>query len=192
MIQKVIFIPGNGGGSPKDNWFPSVKKELEAAGLKVISEEFPDNDLARATSWIPFLLNELKADENTLLIGHSTGAIAAMRLAERQPILGSVLIGAYHTDLGIEKEKQSGYFDTPWNWENIRRNQQWIALFASQDDPWIPIEQARYIHTQLNCEYHEYKNAGHFGGDYYKPTFSELSYAVIRNIRAMHQPQKSQ
>jgi hypothetical protein len=37
MIQKVILIPGNGGGSPKDNWFPSVKKELEAAGLEVIA-----------------------------------------------------------------------------------------------------------------------------------------------------------
>lgn len=188
MIQKVILIPGNGGGSPnKDNWFPSVKKELEAAGLTVISEEFPDNDLARASFWIPFLLNELKADENTILIGHSSGAIAAMRLAEKQPILGSVLVGAYHTDLGIEKEKQSGYFNTPWDWEKIRSNQKWIALFASQNDPWIPIEQARYIHAQLNCEYHEYKHEGHFGGDYDKPTFPELSHAVLRNIGIMHE-----
>lgn len=191
MAQKVILIPGNGGGSPKDNWFPSVKQELEAAGLTVISEEFPDNDLARASFWIPFICNELKADENTVLIGHSSGAIAAMRFAERQAILGSVLVGAYHTDLNMEKEKQSGYFDEPWNWESIRKNQQWIALFASQDDPWIPIEEARYIHLQLNCEYHEYKNEGHFGGDYYKPTFPELSYAVIRNIKAMHELRKS-
>lgn len=35
MNKKVVFIPGNGGGSPKDNWFPSVKGELEAAGLTV-------------------------------------------------------------------------------------------------------------------------------------------------------------
>jgi predicted alpha/beta hydrolase family esterase len=87
----------------------------------------------------------------------------------------------------MEKEKLSGYFDTPWNWENIRMNQKWIALFASQDDPWIPIDQPRYIHSQLNCEYHEYKNEGHFGGDYYKSTFPELSQVVIRNLKIRHE-----
>jgi predicted alpha/beta hydrolase family esterase len=187
MMPKIIFIPGNGGGSPQDNWFPTVKNELETAGLKVISEEFPDNDLARSSFWIPFLINDLKADENTILIGHSTGAIAAMRLAEKQLILGSVLVGAYYTDLDLQKEKQSGYFDTPWDWKSIQKNQKWSILFASQDDPWVPIKQARYIHMHLNCEYHEYKNEGHFGGDYYKENFSELSCAVIRNIKAMHE-----
>jgi len=187
MTIKIIFIPGNGGGSPKDNWFPGLKKDLEFAGLKVISEEFPDNDLARESFWIPFLLNELKADENTVLVGHSSGAIAAMRLAEIQPILGSALVGAYHSDLGMEKEILSGYFNRPWNWENIKKNQKWISLFASQNDPWIPIDQARYLHKKLDCEYHEYKNEGHFGGDYYKSTFPELSQAIIRNLRVNHE-----
>lgn len=182
MNKKIIFIPGNCGGSPKDNWFPSLKKELEAAGFPVIAAEFPDNDLARASFWLPFLVDELKADENTLLIGHSSGAIAAMRLAEKQLIWGSVLVGAYHTDLGMEKEKLSGYFDAPWDFKAIQNNQSWIALFAAQDDPWIPIEEPRYIHSQLNCEYHEYKTGGHFGGDYEKTEFPELSQAVIRQL----------
>lgn len=179
-------MPGNGGGSPNDNWFPSVKEELENMGITVIAEEFPDNDLARETVWIPYLLNELEVNENTILVGHSSGAIAAMRLAEQQPILGSILVGAYHTDLDMEKEKESGYFNRPWNWQNIQKNQNWIVLFASQDDPWIPIEQPRYIHLQLNCEYHEYKNEGHFGGDYDKLTFPELTHALIRNLNVNH------
>lgn len=187
MNKKVIFIPGNGGGSPNDNWFPSVKKELEDAGLTVISKEFPDNDLARSSFWLPFLLDELKVDENTILIGHSSGAIAAMRLAEKRAIYGSILVGAYYTDLGMEKEKQSGYFDKEWDWKSIKENQQWIALFASQDDPWIPIKEPRHIHFQLDCEYHEYKNKGHFGGDYYKATFPELSHSLIQNLKAKNE-----
>jgi len=186
MTKKVIFIPGNGGGSPRDNWFPAVKNELEEAGLQVISEEFPDNVLARSSYWLPYLIHDLKADENSILIGHSSGAIAAMRIAETHRILGSVLVGAYHTHLNMETEKQSGYFDTPWDWTRIKNHQQWTVLFASQDDPWIPIEEPRYIHSKLNCEYHEYLRDGHFGGDYFKPTFPELSQAVIRNL---HQSQ---
>ena len=187
MNTKIIFIPGNGGGSPKDNWFPSVKKELEAAGLTVLAEEFPDNDLARASYWIPFILDELKVDENTVLVGHSSGAIAAMRIAEKHRIFGSVLVGAYHTHLDIEKEKQSGYFDTAWDWEKIKNNQQWTILFAAKDDPWVPVEQPRHIHLQLNCEYHEYNDQGHFGGDYVKSAFPELSQAIIRNIKIFTQ-----
>lgn len=183
MNPKVVFIPGNDGGSPRDNWFPSVKKGLEAHNISVIAEEFPDNDLARESIWLPFLRDELKVDENTILVGHSSGAIAAMRLAERQAILGSVLVGTYYSDLGMEKEKLSGYFANPWNWASIKKNQKWTIIFASQDDPWIPIEEARYIHKKLNCEYHEYTNQGHFGGDYLKLEFPELTLALLRNLK---------
>lgn len=135
--------------------------------------------MALSSFWIPFLRDELKADGNTILIGHSSEAIATMRFAEQWPLLGSMLVAAYDTDLGMEQEKQSGYFDNPWDWKKIKDNQQWITLFASQDDPWIPSEQPRYIHQQLNCVYHEYKGQGHFGGAYCKPTFSELSQVII-------------
>lgn len=184
MGIKVVLIPGNGGGSPKtDNWFPSLKKDLEKEGIEVVAEEFPDNILARASIWLPFLKNDLNVDDETILVGHSSGAIAALKLAETTPILGSVLVGAYHTHLKMKEEILSEYFDTPWLWDKIRSNQKWTAIFASQDDPWIPIEEARYLHRQLNCEYHEYKDEGHFGGDYHKPEFPELTYCILRNIK---------
>ena len=70
--MKVIFIPGNGGGSPKDNWFPYLKEELEKLGVNVVASEFPDNDLARESYWIPFLKDNLQADEHSILVGHSS------------------------------------------------------------------------------------------------------------------------
>lgn len=172
--QKVIIIPGNGGGKPSDNWFPYVEAELSKEGYDVVNREFPDSVLARESYWIPFLKDELLADENTILIGHSSGAIAAMRYAEKQRIFGSVLVGAYHTHLNMETEKVSGYFDRPWDWETIRKNQHWIGVFASTNDPWIPIEEARFLQKHLRPDYFEFHEKGHFGGDYYKPTFSEL------------------
>jgi predicted alpha/beta hydrolase family esterase len=183
-MTKIVFIPGNGGSTTNDNWFPSVKKDLERAGLEVIAAKFPDPELARKDFWLPFLIDELKVDEKTILVGHSSGAIAAMKLAENHKILGSVLVGAYHTHLGIEAEKKSGYFDTTWNWKAIKTNQKWSILFASQDDRWIPIEQPRFIHLNLNCEYHEFTDQGHFGGDYFKPDFPELTTAILKKINA--------
>jgi predicted alpha/beta hydrolase family esterase len=177
-MVKAIFIPGNGGGGPHDYWFPYLQRELEKLDIRVIASEFPDNQLAREAYWIPFLQDVLKPDEQTILVGYSSGAIAAMRYAEKHKLLGSVLVGAYHTDLGIPTETISGYFDRPWEWEKIIKNQQWILQFSSIDDPLIPIEEARFVHEKLKTDYHEFTNQGHFG----KQTFPELLEQLKKKI----------
>ena len=178
MKLKVIIIPGNGGGTPKDNWFPYIMNEFEKLDFMVIAKEFPDSIIAREKYWLPFI-KELGADENTILVGHSSGAVAAMRFAEKNKILGSVLVGACYTDLGIDDEKKSGYYNRPWNWKAIKSNQKWIIQFASTDDPFIPIQEARYIHENLNTEYYEYINEGHFGhGNKPKKEFPEIINVV--------------
>lgn len=186
---KVIFLHGNGNSTPQDNWFPYLKIELEKCGLTVVDRQFPDADLARTYYWLPFLKNELQADEHSILVGHSSGAVAAMRFAEENKIMGSVLVGAYHTHLEMEKEKASGYFDLPWQWNAIKNNQQWIIQFASTDDPWIPIDEPRFIHKQLKSEYYEYNDQGHFGGDSHKKTFPKL-VATIKNKLLFFNAQK--
>lgn len=181
---KVVFIPGNGGSNPTtDIWYPYAKAEFEKLGITVIAREFPDSRLARKSYWIPFLLNELGVDENTILIGHSSGAVAAMTLAQTHQILGSVLIAGCHSDLNIETERLSGYYETPWQWNAIKKKQSWIIQFASTDDPWIPIKEAQFIHEKLGTEYYEFTDQGHFcGKSYNKQTFPELIAAVKKKI----------
>lgn len=162
---RVILIHGNGGGTGSDHWFPAVQRDLEEAGIECLSPDFPDPVLARASYWLPFLQDQLKANEHTVLVGHSSGAIAAMRYAEQRHILGSVLVGTYFTDLGEEDEKLSGYFDQLWGWPSIRDHQQWSAIFASVDDPFIPIAEPRFVGDQLGSEYFEYPDRGHFCGE---------------------------
>jgi predicted alpha/beta hydrolase family esterase len=170
---KVIFLPGNGGdGNTSYGWFPYVKSELEKLGYEVINPIFPDGELARNIYWLTFL-ETLNPDENTILIGHSSGAVAIMRYTEYHKILGSVLVAPCYTDLGLENEKLSGYYNLSWNWEKIKNNQKWIIQFSSTDDPFIPIDEARYINNKLGTKYFEL-NQGHFMGD----TLPELIEAI--------------
>ena len=158
---KVILIPANGGSKSTDGWLHYVQSELTTLGFEVINKEFPDSVLAREEFWLPFI-KELGADENTILIGHSSGAEAVMRYVEKNKVLGTVLVGACYTDLGEENEKQSGYYNRPWDWQAIKNNQKWIIQFASTDDPFIPLEEARFVNNQLHAEYFEYTGRGHF------------------------------
>jgi predicted alpha/beta hydrolase family esterase len=182
-MVKVIFIHGNGGGDINDptGWFPYLKKEFEKMGLEVISQNFPDPIKAREKIWIPFI-KKLGADENTILIGHSSGACAAMRYAENHKVLGTVLVSAAYTDLGLESEKVSGYFNHPWNWENIKRNQKWIIQFHSDDDPFIPVSEAWFISQKLNSDYHEFEDQGHFGHPTPKSKFPEIVKEVKKKL----------
>ena len=107
---KAILIHGNGGCTAGDIWLPWLERELTALGLDVTNQTFPDNIKARAQVWLPHL-EALGADENTILIGHSSGAVAAMRYAETHRLLGSILVGVCYTDLGDSFEAASGYYD---------------------------------------------------------------------------------
>jgi pimeloyl-ACP methyl ester carboxylesterase len=160
-LEKVILIHGNGGSTAGDIWLPFLERELTALGLAVINRTFPDNVKARARFWLPFL-EELGADEHTIVIGHSSGAVAAMRYAETHRLLGSILVGVCHSDLGDAGEAASGYYQAPWQWQEIRANQQWIAIYQSADDPHIPVAEARFVAAQLKCSYFEFTDRGHF------------------------------
>lgn len=175
---KAILIHGNGGCTAADGWLPFVERDLTALGFDVVNQTFPDNVRARASIWLPYL-DTLGADEHSVLIGHSSGAVAAMRYAETHRVLGSVLVGVCHTDLGDPGERASGYYRQAWRWDAIRDNQQWIGIFQSSDDPLIPVAEARYVAAQLKCSYFESPDRGHFID---RAPFPELVNFVRRQV----------
>ncbi|MEZ5421002.1 MAG: alpha/beta hydrolase [Vicinamibacterales bacterium] len=176
--SRVILIHGNGGSTAADGWLPFVERDLAALGLEVVNRTFPDNVRARAEFWLPFIA-DLGADDRTVLIGHSSGAVAAMRYAEQHRVLGSVLVAVCHTDLGDADERASGYYRGPWRWDDIRRHQDWIGIFHSTDDPLIPVAEARFVAARLGASYFEHRDRGHFVD---RARFPELVGFVRRRL----------
>lgn len=176
---RVVLLHGNGDGRGSDNWFPWLKKELEALGVPCEAPDLPDPVLAQAKYWFPYFSDVLKLGPDDLVIGHSSGALAIMKYAETHKIGASVLVGTYYTDLGYDDERTSGYFDTPWKWDKIKANQNWTMIFASKDDPYIPVNEPQFIRDKLGSIYFEFDDEGHFGG-HTKPKlkFPELLEAL--------------
>ena len=160
---KVVFIHGNGSMRWSFGWALWLKNELDKLGVKNIFETFPDSILARKEYWLPFLKDYLNVDRNTLLVGWSSGAVAAMRYAEKNKIFGSVLVAPCYTDLGLESEKVSGWFNDVWNWNKIKGNQGEISLIYSKNDEFIPLEEFLHIQNNLRPELiYEFEDKGHF------------------------------
>lgn len=176
--MRVIFIHGNGTDHWSGAWCGWLKQELDKMGVENFFETFPDSIMARSEYWLPFLRNYVKTGEGDVLVGWSTGAVAAMRYAEENKIKGSILISPSFTDLGEESERVSGYFDKPWNWEVIKKNQEKITLVYGDDDPYISQEEFEFITSKLSPEVLKLHGAGHFLN---QNTFPEIADNLKKN-----------
>jgi len=179
-ISEVVIIPG-GHATPEDNWYPeaeySLQQHLSIRGIKLATADIPSE--LRADKWLSYMQDVLKLGEHSIVIGHSSGAVAAMRYAENHHLGGTVLVAAHHTHCGYFEEKISGFFpERGWDWNVIQAsNRQRIVQFASNNDPRIPYQETEYIRDQLGTDYKEVPGRGHFTGF----AFPELP-AVIKGM----------
>ncbi|WAR06164.1 RBBP9-like protein [Mya arenaria] len=163
-MTHIVIIPGNGGGDvTRANWYGWAQRKLnELDGVKCDLRNMPDPVIARESIWIPFMRDEMGCGEETIIVGHSSGAEAAMRFAEKYKVKGIVIVSACFSDLGDENERASGYYSRPWEWPRIRENAPWRVQFGSTDDPFISWSEQQQVADGLESDLHKFQDKGHF------------------------------
>lgn len=73
-------------GSPTGNWFQWLKTELEKKGLEVWLPQLPHAEQPSLKEWADFVHTNcpFEINEETLIVGHSSGAILALRHGYRK------------------------------------------------------------------------------------------------------------
>ncbi|KAF9988417.1 putative hydrolase rbbp9 [Modicella reniformis] len=190
-MSRIILIPGNGVYNVNvAMWYPSAVNLLAQAiddktGQQLfpkggVLQNFPDPLGAHEDIWIKFMKDDIKISEKDVVVGHSSGAAAIMRYIEANKVKGVVIVSAYHSDLGDSTERESGYFNRPWDWDAMARNTCWITQFSSSDDPLVPIEEQRTVASKIpGIEYIELQDRGHFNRS---KVFPELVANVIQKM----------
>lgn len=166
------------------NWFPWLKDELERLGYSVWLPELPE-------AWYPNLerywnfVKEFGFNEETLIIGHSSGAAALFAILNMLPadkkVKLAVSVAGFYKDEGWNCE---GLFTEPWNWEKIREQARKIILIASEDDPYVSLEHVRYFEKQLRITPQIYSDKKHFNlevGEQFR-RFPELLQIIKREV----------
>ena len=162
MKPRIIYIHGNMSTHWSFGWAPWLKRQLEELGFPTFFETFPDSVIAREKYWIPFMQDHIQIGENDIIIGWSSGGTAAMRYAETHKIKGSILISPCYTDLDDELEKQSGWYDKPWDWQAIKKNQENISLIYGDNDPFISQKEFEFIGAYLTSDITKIPKGEHF------------------------------
>lgn len=185
MANNVLIFHGT-EGYPEENWFPWLKKELEAKGCKVIVPQFPSPPVvpAKVSEWFYVLKNyEQFIDENTIIIGHSLGGVFALRVLEqlKHPIRAVFLTG---TPIGIKPilnyDRDSSFSGFDFDWEKIKNNSKHFTVYHSDNDPYVSLENGEQLAKELGVELTFIPNAGHFNAKAGYLTFPELLEKVSK------------
>ena len=152
---KFVLLHGYKGGPDKD-FFPWLKKELEAKGHEVIVPLLPHSEVERSTEELDMqvALSASMYDENTIVVGHSLGCIVALKIAEKKKIGGLVLAGGFLDGNFIDHERP---FIKNYDWDidvqKIKENTGWIRILQDKNDDIISLEQAKKLSTTLSVPF---------------------------------------
>ncbi len=110
-----IILHGWTGRADK-NFIPWLKTELENKGYEVQAPQMPDTDHPTEKDQVAYVLENCRMDKNTVLIGHSLGAIVAMKALVKhgKPIRELVLVAAAKDPKHSNEDKN---FHTTFSWE---------------------------------------------------------------------------
>ncbi len=157
--MKRVIIVHRWAGSPSDDWYPWLKKELESRGFSVVVPQMPDTDKPHIDKWIDHLRKIVgKLDENTYFVGHSVGCQAIIRYLETVPgkVGGIVLVAGWLglRNLETEEEKEIAYSweNEPINFERTKEKTKKIVAIFSDDDPWVPVKDAELFKNKLGAK----------------------------------------
>ena len=173
--MKVVIIHGT-GGSPDGNWFPWLSAELTKRKFDVVVPRMPTPEGQSLAAWLT-AFDQLvgPVDANTILIGHSVGAVFLLRLLERvqNPVRSSFFVAGFSGFLGLPKfdTLNSTFVNGGYNWKAIRSNAGEVFCYSGSDDPYVPLAQAIDLAKNLGVEAQIIEGGGHLNAEFGYRTF---------------------
>lgn len=175
-MKNAIILHG-AGDSPDLYWFPYLKARLEEKGFEVWAPQLPNAKKPNLKDWLPFILENGKFTNETIIIGHSAGAQIILSVLENiaVKIKQAILVAGYAQPMAKEEGlKSEGEFD----WKKIKGRVFDIIFINSDNDPWgCDDKQGRKMFDHLGGKLitiHE----GHMGSTKYNQPYKEFPLLV--------------
>lgn len=186
MIKNALILHGT-GADHSANWFPWLKEELEKIGYRVWVPDLPNADKPNTNRYNEYIFSnkEFEIGKDTIIIGHSSGAVEILGLLQGlgdRKIKAAYLVGSFKDNLG--RDDLSELFLTPFDFEKIKNSSSTFVFFHSDNDPYCPLDHAKYLCDKVNGELIVISGQKHFSistvGEEYKK-FPKLLEKIIEN-----------
>jgi leucyl-tRNA synthetase/predicted alpha/beta hydrolase family esterase len=192
-----VFIAHGTWGSGEGNWFPWLEKHLSQFDVRVARPTLPDSRTPNYEERMSYIDSEFGdfIDEDTIVIGHSSGSATALHVAERKKVKQIILVSPIISIDTEYKDKLSSFFDEktgqalydlynrPVDMAKIKYNSGPITVLFSDDDPYLPksfIDEAKNLYGSSNV--FTLHAGGHLSSQYVHGFWELLSYLPMNEI----------
>ena len=184
-MKNVLILHGTANTS-EGNWFPWLKQELEKRGYTVWAPNLPNADEPDEKRYLDYIFanKQWKFTPDTIIVGHSSGGVAALKVLQQLPdgviIDRCITVGAFTNTHGWDDI--AGLFTAPFNFPEIKKHARKFIVYHSDDDPYVPLSDAKELESNLSAELVFIAGQGHFNlekGDQYR-MFPELLEKIVR------------
>jgi uncharacterized protein len=177
-MKKVIIVHGY-GETENSFWYPYLKRELENKGYEVNIPNLPNTNNPKLIEQRDFLLENFEFDEDTILIGHSSGGPVILAILEKLNIKISkvIIVAGYITKLKTLSDDTKNLKDE-FDWSKIKNNCQKFIFINADNDPWgADDKQGKMMQEKLGGKLivnHE----GHMGSETFNQPYKEIPFLL--------------
>lgn len=166
-MKKVLIIHGF-EGTPNGGWRPWLMGELEKMDIYACSLAMPTPDAPVCGEWVSELSRQIEmsnSDDEIYLAGHSLGVPAILRYLETddaRKIAGIVLVAAPSEK--TQNKATENFYETSYDYELIKTKIGAGAVIHGDNDPYVPLSNAKDIASGLGVDLIVIENGGHLNG----------------------------
>ncbi len=139
-----------------DVFWPWLKKEIESRGAKVQAPNLPGGSEPDIDTQVDFILKNTNINENTTIVTHSLGGVAALKLLPRlnhkikKLILIAPPLNPQFKD-GVHRPGVEASGDWLFDFSSVKQKANEIIVFEDKNDHIIPELHTREIASKLNA-----------------------------------------
>lgn len=160
-------------GSPEGNWFPWLATELKQLGHQTYVPALPTPEGQNPENWVRTIAETVRrvrvASEELVFVAHSMSPLAVcLYLATREtPIRACFFVAGFAKHLPNTPDPyprlNDPFIDTPIDWSRVQKNCRNMVCFASDTDPYVPLEISQDFARAVEGSLILIPGAGHFG-----------------------------
>lgn len=164
--MKKVFIIHGFEGQPNGAWRPWLMAELDKQDIYACALSMPSPELPLCNEWVEEISRHVERNtgDEIYLIGHSLGVPAILRYLENaiaKPIAGAVLLAG---PAKTSNAKIKNFLDRDFDFEKITSLCKKFAVIHGDDDPLVPLEDARFLAHQLEAKLLVIEGGKHLNG----------------------------
>ncbi|MFZ2522838.1 MAG: alpha/beta hydrolase [Minisyncoccia bacterium] len=165
--MKKVFIIHGFQGSPNGGWRPWLMAELEKQDIYACALSMPKPDEPICNEWVEEISRyvEVNKNDDIYLIGHSLGVPAILHYLENSQansIKGVVIVSGPSEK--NNNRKIDSFLETPFDFESIKSKCKSFSIIHGDNDPNVPLDNAKTLSKELNSNLIIVENGGHLNG----------------------------